>query len=40
VAHLKEKKRVNLRKEKEKSHKGILNVLIAENKGIMQGTAI
>jgi hypothetical protein len=35
VAHLKEKKKVNLRKEKEKSYKGTLNILTAENKGIM-----
>jgi hypothetical protein len=40
VAHLKEERRVSLRKKKEKSYKEILNVLIAENKGIMQGITI
>jgi hypothetical protein len=40
VGRLKEKRKVSLRKEREKSHKRILNVLTAVNKGIMQGTAI
>jgi hypothetical protein len=32
VTHLKKKKKINLRKEKERSHKKTLNILIAENK--------
>jgi hypothetical protein len=36
---LKKEKRVSLRKEREKNHKKILNVLIAANKNIMQETA-
>jgi hypothetical protein len=32
MAHLNKKKKVNLRKEKKKSHKEILNALTAENK--------
>jgi hypothetical protein len=37
---LKKKRRVNLKKEREKSHKMILNALTAVNKDIMQETAI
>jgi hypothetical protein len=36
---LKKKKKVSLRKERVRSHKIILNVLIVVNKGIMPGTA-
>ena len=39
VTRLKEKKKVNLRKEREKNYKRILNILTAANKNIMQGTA-
>jgi hypothetical protein len=35
VVRLKEEKRVNLKKEREKSHKIILNALTAANKDIM-----
>jgi hypothetical protein len=35
VTHLKEEKRVSLKKEKERNHKRILNALTAENKGII-----
>jgi hypothetical protein len=34
VARLREEKRVNLKKEKERSHKVILNILTVENKNI------
>jgi hypothetical protein len=38
VTRLKEKRKINLRKEKKKSHKVILNTLIVGNKGITQRT--
>jgi hypothetical protein len=40
VTRLKEGKRISLRKEKERSHKVILNALIVRNKDIMRGIAI
>jgi hypothetical protein len=40
VARLREKKRVSLKKEKERSHKVILNILTVGNKDIMRGTVI
>ena len=40
MTRLKKKKRINLRKEKEKSHKVILNTLSVGNKDIMRETAI
>jgi hypothetical protein len=39
TARLKEERRVSLKKEREKSHKMILNVLITVNKDIIQRTA-
>jgi hypothetical protein len=35
MARLKEKKKVSLKKEKERSHKVTLNILIVGNKNIM-----
>jgi hypothetical protein len=40
VALLKEKRRANLKKERARNYKVILNVLIAVNKGITPETAI
>jgi hypothetical protein len=40
VARLKEKRKINLKKEKERNYKVILNTLIVGNKDITQGTAI
>jgi len=40
MTRLKEERRVNLRKERKKSHKVILNILIVGNKNITQKTAI
>lgn len=39
MARLKEERRVNLRKKRERSYKIILNALITENKSIMRETA-
>jgi hypothetical protein len=40
VARLKKKKKVSLRKERERNYKMTLNALTVRNKGITQGTAI
>jgi hypothetical protein len=40
VTRLREKKRVSLRKEKERNYKMTLNALTVRNKDIMRGTAI
>jgi hypothetical protein len=40
MARLKEGKRVNLRKEKKRSHKVILNILTVGNKDIIRGITI
>jgi hypothetical protein len=40
ITRLKEEKRVNLKKEKERSHKITLNISTVGNKNIMRGTAI
>ena len=40
IIRLKEEKRVNLKKEKERSHKITLNTLIMGNKNIMRETVI
>jgi hypothetical protein len=40
MARSKEERKVNLKKEREKSHKVILNALTVKNKDITQGTAI
>jgi hypothetical protein len=37
VARLKKKRKVNLKREKKKSHKVTLNTLIVINKGIISG---
>jgi hypothetical protein len=40
VARLKEEKKNSLKKERERSHKVTLNILIIRNKDITQGIAI
>jgi hypothetical protein len=40
VTRLKKEKRINLRKERVRSHKITLNALTAGNKGIIRETAI
>jgi hypothetical protein len=40
VTRLREGKRINLKKEKERNHKVTLNALIMGNKNIMRGTII
>jgi hypothetical protein len=40
MTRLKKKKKVNLKKEKERSYKVILNILTMGNKNIMRGIAI